>query len=92
MRAGTHRDGAPEGTQHGGRKPPKKPEGAGAGTEAQKKTGTTANATTHTQEGHTTTGEPVLPHPHRTPHNSQASDAVQMTPAHTHQPPTPHVG
>ena len=37
MRAGTHRDRAPEGTQHGGRKPPKNQEGAGAGTEAQRK-------------------------------------------------------
>ena len=37
MRAGTHRDRAPEETQHGGRKPPKNQEGAGAGTEAQRK-------------------------------------------------------
>ena len=35
--AGTHRDRAPEDTQHGGRKPPKNQEGAGAGTEAQRK-------------------------------------------------------
>ena len=44
------------------------------------------------------TGGPAPPHPHRTPHNSrgrtpqhappkQASDAVRITPAHTHQPP-----
>ena len=37
MRAGTHRDRAPEETQHGGRKPPKNHEGAAAGTEAQRK-------------------------------------------------------
>ena len=60
--------------------------------------GTTANATTHTQEGHTRTGGPAPPHRHRTTHDSrgrspqhappkQASDAVRITPAHTHQPP-----
>ena len=60
--------------------------------------GTTADATTHTQEGDTTTGGPVPPHPHQTPHDSrgrtphhaspeQASDTVQITPVHTHQPP-----
>ena len=59
--------------------------------------GTTANATTHTQEGHTTAGGSAPPHPHRTPHDSQgrtpqhtppkqASDAVLITRAHTHQP------
>ena len=37
MRAGTHRDRAREETQHGGRRPPKNQEGAGAGTEAQRK-------------------------------------------------------
>ena len=37
VRAGTHRDRAPEETHHGGRKPPKNEEGAGAGTEAQRK-------------------------------------------------------
>ena len=31
MKAGTHRDEAPEETQHGGRKPAKIQEGAGAG-------------------------------------------------------------
>ena len=57
-----------------------------------------ANATTHTRKGRTTTGGPVPPNPHRTPHDSrgripqhappkQASDAVRSTPAHTHQPP-----
>ena len=34
MRAGTHRDRAPEETPHGGRKPPKNQEGGGAGTKA----------------------------------------------------------
>ena len=37
VEAGTHRDRAPEETQHGGRRPPKNQEGAGAGTEAQRK-------------------------------------------------------
>ena len=37
MRAGAHRNRAPEGTQRGGRKPPKDQEGAGAGTGAQTK-------------------------------------------------------
>ena len=37
MRAGTHRDKAPEETPHGGRKPPKNQEGAGAGTKARRK-------------------------------------------------------
>ena len=37
MRAGTHRDRAPEETPHGGRKPRKNQEGAGAGTEARRK-------------------------------------------------------
>ena len=37
VRADTHRDRAPEETPHGGRKPPKNQEGAGAGTEARRK-------------------------------------------------------
>ena len=37
VRAGTHRDMVPEETAHGGRKPPKIQEGAGAGTEARRK-------------------------------------------------------
>ena len=37
MRAGTHRDRAPEETPHGGRKPPKNQEGAAAGTKARRK-------------------------------------------------------
>ena len=37
MRAGIHRDRAPEETPHGGSKPPKNQEGAGAGTEARRK-------------------------------------------------------
>ena len=37
MRAGTHRDRTPEETPHGGRKPPKSQEGAGAGTKARRK-------------------------------------------------------
>ena len=36
VRAGTHRDRAPEETQHGGRIPPKNQEGAGAGTETKR--------------------------------------------------------
>ena len=74
-----------------------------SGDQGTEKKGTTANATTHTQEGHTTTGEPAPPHPHQTPHDSQrripqhappkqASDAVRITPAHTHQPPETRQG
>ena len=37
MRAGTRRDRTPEETPHGGRKPPKNQEGAGAGTKARRK-------------------------------------------------------
>ena len=37
MRAGTHRDRAPEETPHGGRKPSRNQEGAGAGTKARRK-------------------------------------------------------
>ena len=37
MRAGTHKDRAPEETPHGGRKPPKNQEGAAAGTKARRK-------------------------------------------------------
>ena len=37
MRAGTHRDRTLEQTPHGGRKPPKNQEGAGAGTKARRK-------------------------------------------------------
>ena len=37
VKAGTHRDRAPEETPHGGRKPPKNQEGAGAGTKARRK-------------------------------------------------------
>ena len=69
-----------------------------SGDQGAEEKGTTANATTHTKEGHTTTGGPAPPQPHRTPHDSrgrtpqhappkQASDAIQMTPAHTYHPP-----
>ena len=37
VRAGTHRDRTPEEAPHGGRKPPKNQEGAGAGTKARRK-------------------------------------------------------
>ena len=37
VRAGTHRDRAPEETPHGGRKPLKNQEGAGAGTKARRR-------------------------------------------------------
>ena len=37
VRAGTHRDRTPEETPHGGRKPPKNQEGAGARTKARRK-------------------------------------------------------
>ena len=37
---------------------------------------------THTQEGHTTTGGPARPHPHRTPHDSRG-----RTPQHAPQTP-----
>ena len=95
VRAGTHRDRAPEETPHGGRKPPKNPKGAGAETEARRAPHQTPRPTP--RKG-TTTGGPAPPHPHRTPHDSrgrtpqhapskQASDAMRITPAHTHRPP-----
>ena len=98
VRAGTHRDRTPEETPHGGKKNTQEPGRGGSGDQGGEEKGTTANATTHTQEGHTTTGGPAPPHPHQTPHDSQghspqhtppkqASDAVRITPAHTHQPP-----
>ena len=98
MRAGTHRDRAPEETQHGGRKPPKNQEGAGAGTEAQRKRAPRQTPRPTPRKGIRRQGEPAPPHPHRTPHDSrgrtpqhaplkQASDATRITPAHTHQPP-----
>ena len=82
MGAGNHpraRKGRERGPRHGGK-------------------GHHGGATTHTQEWHTTTGAPAPPHPHQTPHDTrgrtpqhtppkQASDAVRITPAHTHQPP-----
>ena len=81
-----------------GQETTQEPGRGGSGDQGTEEKGTTANATTHTQEGRTTTGGPAPPHPHRTPHDSrgrtpqhtppkQASDAVQITPAHTHQPP-----
>ena len=81
-----------------GQETTQEPGRGGSGDQGTEEKGTTANATTHTQEGHTTTGGLAPPHPHRTPHNSlgrtpqhtppkQASDAVRITPAHTHEPP-----
>ena len=81
-----------------GQETTQEPGRGGSGDQGTEKKNTTANATTHTQEGHTTTGGPAPPHPHQTPHDSrgrtpqhtpqkQASDAVRITPANTHQPP-----
>ena len=81
-----------------GQETTQEPGRGGSGDQGTEDKGTTAGATTHTQEGHTTTGAPAPPHPHQTPHDTrgrtpqhtppkQASDAVQIAPAHTHQPP-----
>ena len=81
-----------------GQETTQEPGRGGSGDPGKEEKGTTANATTHTQEGHTTMGGPAPPHPRRTPHDSrgrtpqhtppkQASGAVRITPAHTHQPP-----
>ena len=69
MRAGTHRNRAPEETQHGGRN-------GDPGTEEK---GTTANATTHTQEGQTTTEGPAPPHPRRRPHDPRGAHPPTRT-------------
>ena len=98
VRAGTHRDRTPEETPHGGRKPPKNKKGAGAGSKARRKRAPRQTPRPTPRKGIPRQGGPAPPHPHRAPHNSrgrtpqhtlpkQASDAVQITPAHTHQPP-----
>ena len=98
VRAGTHRDRAPEETPHGGRKPPKNQEGGGAGTKARRTRAPPQTPRPTPRKGIPRRGGPAAPHPHRTPHDSrgrtpedappkQASDAVRITPAHTHQPP-----
>ena len=80
-----------------GQETTQEPGRGGSGDQVKEEKGTTTNATTHTQEVHTTTGGPVPAHPHQTFHDSrgrtpqhtppkQASDAVRITPAHTHQP------
>ena len=98
MRAGTHRNRTPKETPHGGRKPPKKQEGAGAGTKARRKRAPRQTPRPTPRKGIRQQGGPAPPHPHQTPGDSrgrtpqhtppkQASDAVRITPAHTHQPP-----
>ena len=98
VRAGTHRDKAPEETQHGGRKPPKNKEGAGAGTEAQRKRapGQTPRPTPRKSIPRRGDQRSLTPNERRTtpggatPQHAppkQASDAVRITTAHSHQPP-----
>ena len=97
MRAGTHRDRAPEGTQHGGRKPPKNQEGAGAGTEAQRKRAPRQTPRPTPRKGIPRQGDQRRPTPTQTPHDSrgrtsqhaptkQASDAVRITPTSHRKP------
>ena len=45
-----------------------------------------ANATTQTQEGHTTTGEPAPPHPHRTTHSSRGRTPQHASPKQVSDP------
>ena len=98
MRAGTHRDRTPEETPHGGRKPPKNQEGAGAGTKERRKRAPRQAPRPTPRKGTPRRGGRAPPHPHQTPHDTrgrtsqhtppkQVSDAVRITPAHTHQPP-----
>ena len=98
MRAGTHRDRAPDKTPPGGRKPLKNQEGAGAGTKAQRKRAPRQTPRPTTRKGIPRRGDQRRPDPterRTTPGGAppkhappkQASDAVWITPAHTHQPP-----
>ena len=96
-RAGAHRDTAPEATQRGGRKLPKDKEGAGVGTEAQRKrTPRQAPRPTprkgiprHRDQRRPTPSEhrmtPGDAHPQHAPPQHE-SDAVRITPAHINQP------
>ena len=81
-----------------GQETTQEPGRGGTGDQGTEEKGTTANATTHIQEEHTTTGgtstapaPPSAPRlPGATPQHTppkQASDAVRITSAHTHQPP-----
>ena len=97
MRAGTHRDRTPEETPHGGRKPPKNQEGAGAGTKARRKRAPRQTPRPTPRKGIPRRGDQHRPTPTERPTTpggappntpqKQASDAVRITPAHTHQPP-----
>ena len=73
-----------------GQETTQEPGRGGSGDQDTEEKGTTAGTTTHTQEGHTTTGGPAPPQPHQTPQHTppkQTSDAMQITPAHAHRPP-----
>ena len=73
-----------------GQETTQEPGRGGSGDQDTEEKGTTTGTTTHTQEGHTTTGGPAPPHPHQTPQHTppkQTSDAMRITPAHANRPP-----
>ena len=76
-----------------GQETTQEPGRGGSGDQDTEEKGTTAGTTTHTQEGHTTTGGPAPPQPHQTPLHTppkQTSDAMRITPAHTTGHRKPH--
>ena len=86
MRAGTHRDRAPEETKHGGRKTPKNQKRGRSGDRGTEEKGPQGKRhDPYPGKGIPQWGDQRRPPQHAPP--KQASDAVRITPAHTHQPP-----
>ena len=97
VRAGTHRDRTPEETPHGGRKPPKNQEGAGAGTKARRKRAPQQTQRPTPRKGipgrgnqhrPTPTERPTTPGPHPPTHTAEASIGRRTDHTSAHPPGT----
>ena len=89
VRAGTRRDRTPEATPHGGRKPPKNQEGAGAGTTTRRKRAPRQTPRPTPREGTPRRGDQRRPSPTKHPNTHHRSK--HRTPCGSHQrTPTGH--
>ena len=83
MRAGTRRDRTPEATPHGGRKPPKNQEGAGAGTKTRRKRAPRQAPRPTPRKGTPRQGDERRPTPTKHPNTHHRSK--HRTPCRSHQ-------
>ena len=89
VRAGTHRDRTPEATPHGGRKPPKNQEGAGARTKTRRKRAPRQAPRPTPRKGTPRRGDQRRPTPTKHPNTHHRSK--HRTPCGSHQrTPTSH--